>query len=144
MSENPFMCGTGGKDLLSNLGLLQHQTTHSEGNSPGSTECRETFTLEKSIIASVNAGKTLAAKIGLLNTIELTWGKDHISALNVEKSLAISLVLSYTREFTLMKSMRATSVGKPSALFNTIEFTLENGLMNAVNVGHSLATRPAH
>ena len=72
MSENPFMCGAGGKDLLSNLGLLQHQTTHSKGNSPGSTECRETFTLEKGIIASVNAGKTLAAKIGLLNTTELT------------------------------------------------------------------------
>lgn len=43
MSENPFMCGDCRKDLLPSLGLLQHQTTHSKGNSPRSTECRETF-----------------------------------------------------------------------------------------------------
>lgn len=99
LSENPFTCGGGGKDLPPSLALVQHQPTHSKGRHPGVLSAGRPFTLGKGMRGAMSVGKPSSAKTGLLSTTEVTLEKNLMSALNVEKPFAITPVLLYTREF---------------------------------------------
>ena len=62
------------------------------------------------------------------------------SGLNAGKFLA-TLIYFITRESALEKLLMSVANANTD-LFSTSKFTLEKGLMSAVNVGNSLAVKP--
>ena len=60
MSENPFMCGGGGKGLLSSLGFLQHLLKQTLC-APGPRDPKETETEPCLSVSCVDTGQQLTA-----------------------------------------------------------------------------------
>ena len=71
MSENPFMCGSGGKGLLSSLGLLQHLLKQTLC-APGPKDPTEMETEQSLSVSCADTGQQwTAAEAGALGAVDL-------------------------------------------------------------------------
>ena len=135
VSMKPFTLGNIGKDFLGNSGFLHQQATHTWQKSHSETECEAPFLRGKNLYNWGDYTKTFSGKHAVVQHQRVLTRERCYVFTECGKSFSKTPISLDIRAFTLEKGlMSAVNVGKPLSKdhisFSTREFTLEKGLMS--------------